>query len=290
MKKISYLLVIFIFLSACKSNKGGEEGTTISSSSTESSNGLSYKIHTQGKGDRSPKIGDFITLNMQYGTESDSIIFSSYKKDRPLSFKFQKTLFKGVLNEGLEKMTVGDSATFLVAAKDLYGERMPKFLKEGDNIKYTISLQKVQTQEEYQKERKDQRSKQELADKIVVKKFLTDKKLKPTTEKSGLQHVIQKKGNKKKPTSADKVMAKYTVTLASTGAEVETTDGKEKEIILNRQIKGLREGLQLLGEGGKATFIIPSTLAYGDRKRGNIPANAVLVYDIEITKVEAVKK
>lgn len=74
-------------------------------------------------------------------------------KPKPLSFKFQPTLFKGVLNKGLAQMGAGDSATFLVPTDSLYGQRMPKFLKSGENIKYTISLLKVQSQVEYNRKK-----------------------------------------------------------------------------------------------------------------------------------------
>ncbi|WP_228139791.1 FKBP-type peptidyl-prolyl cis-trans isomerase, partial [Acinetobacter baumannii] len=35
------------------------------------------------------------------------------------------------------------------------------------------------------------------------------------------------------------------------------------------------EGLQLMKEGGKATFFIPSNLAYGPQELPGIPANGV---------------
>jgi FKBP-type peptidyl-prolyl cis-trans isomerase len=47
-------------------------------------------------------------------------------------------------------------------------------------------------------------------------------------------------------------------------------------------IKGWDEGLQLLNVGGKATLYIPSTLAYGATERGPIPANSILIFDVEI--------
>lgn len=164
---IIFLLTICL-LAAC--SKGGGKG-------------VKYQIHTS-KGTEKAKIGDFLTLNLQYATEKDSVIFSSYKKPKPLSFKFQPTLFKGVLNDGLAKMGAGDSATFLVPADSLYGQRMPKFLKSGDRIKYTLTLLKVQSQEEYQKEKIQERANMPQSTDTTNRPLL---KLSPEQLKKGMQ-------------------------------------------------------------------------------------------------------
>ena len=44
--------------------------------------------------------------------------------------------------------------------------------------------------------------------------------------------------------------------------------------------------MKLLNKGAKAKFYIPSPLAYGKRKIGeDIPANSILVFDIEIMEL-----
>jgi FKBP-type peptidyl-prolyl cis-trans isomerase len=51
-------------------------------------------------------------------------------------------------------------------------------------------------------------------------------------------------------------------------------------------IKGWDEGLQLLNKGTKATFYIPSSLAYGSQDRSpQIPANSILVFDVELMDI-----
>ena len=53
-------------------------------------------------------------------------------------------------------------------------------------------------------------------------------------------------------------------------------------------IKGWDEGVALLKKGSKATLYIPSTMAYGERGAGDkIPANAVLIFDVEVTDIAA---
>lgn len=50
---------------------------------------------------------------------------------------------------------------------------------------------------------------------------------------------------------------------------------------------GLEEGILLMCAGDKATFIMPPHLAHGLPGDGNrIPARAILVYDVELVKLE----
>ena len=55
----------------------------------------------------------------------------------------------------------------------------------------------------------------------------------------------------------------------------------------NRVIRGWDEGLTLLNKGAKATFYIPSNLAYGPNSPSPaIPANSVLIFDIELIDIK----
>jgi FKBP-type peptidyl-prolyl cis-trans isomerase len=50
-------------------------------------------------------------------------------------------------------------------------------------------------------------------------------------------------------------------------------------------ISGLDEGIMLMKEGGKATFLIPSKLAYGTQGYYTVPGYTPLVYDVQLARV-----
>lgn len=51
-------------------------------------------------------------------------------------------------------------------------------------------------------------------------------------------------------------------------------------------IKGFDQGVDGMRVGGKRTLIIPSSLGYGASGSGSIPANAALVFDVELISVQ----
>ncbi len=122
------------------------------------------------------------------------------------------------------------------------------------------------------------------------KAFLADNATKPgvTTTASGLQYLVLREGEGKSPRAKDTVVVNYRGTLIN-GVEFDSSylAGREPaEFPLNRVIKGWTEGLQLMKEGAKFRFFIPSALAYGKRGAGiDIGPDETLIFEVELLKV-----
>ena len=109
---------------------------------------------------------------------------------------------------------------------------------------------------------------------------------------SGLQYKITEKGNGEQPQFGDKVTVHYTGFLTdSAKTKFDSSLDRDQPFTFKlgkgQVIKGWDEGIALLSVGDKATFTIPSNLAYGERGAGGvIPPNSDLIFEVELISFE----
>lgn len=122
------------------------------------------------------------------------------------------------------------------------------------------------------------------------KAFLAENAKKPDvlTTPTGLQYQILKEGTGASPAATDSVTVQYRgTTIDGTEFDSSYKRGSPATFPLNRVIPGWTEGVQLMKEGAKYRFFIPSQLAYGPRGAGRlIGPNSTLIFDIELLKVQ----
>ena len=107
---------------------------------------------------------------------------------------------------------------------------------------------------------------------------------------SGLLYKFEKENNSQKPSNGNKVKVHYKGMLLD-GTVFDSSFKRNQPIEftlgIGQVIKGWDEGISLLGIGDKASFIIPSDLAYGASGAGGIiPPNATLVFEVELISAE----
>lgn len=104
---------------------------------------------------------------------------------------------------------------------------------------------------------------------------------------SGLQYeIIQQGAGGASPSATDTVRVHYHGTLINgTVFDSSVTRGEPVEFPLNGVIPGWTEGVQLMSEGDKYRFFIPSDLGYRDQAVGSIPPFSVLVFEVELLNV-----
>ena len=103
---------------------------------------------------------------------------------------------------------------------------------------------------------------------------------------TGLQYRVLREGDGDSPVAEDKVKVHYSGRLID-GTEFDSSykRGDPTEFGLNQVIKGWTEGLQLMKVGAKYEFFIHPNIAYGARPRPTIPANSVLIFEVELLDI-----
>ncbi len=282
---ISAILILIMISGIAVSQTKSTEGFS------KTSRGLYYKIIVDAKNPKG-KMGDIIKMNLAYLTQKDSTLFSTYDEDMgPVQFTIGPPTFSGDPMEGFALLGEGDSAIFLMPADSAYRDQeMPPFAKPGEFVKIHVNVLSMMTKEEFEKKKAEDMKSQMEKDEVIIGNYLSAKGLKAQKTASGLYYIIEKQGE------GAKAEAGKTVTVNYTGKFL---DGKPFDSSLNpgrtpftfklgagQVIKGWDEGIALLNVGGKGTLIIPSPLAYGSRSSGPIPANAVLLFDVELLGVQ----
>ncbi len=119
--------------------------------------------------------------------------------------------------------------------------------------------------------------------------FLAENAKRPgvVTLPSGLQYEVLSEGKGRKPKATDKVQCHYHGTLID-GQVFDSSIQRGAPAVfgVNQVIPGWVEALQLMPEGSRWKLYIPSGLAYGEQGAGgSIPANATLVFEVELIKI-----
>lgn len=142
----------------------------------------------------------------------------------------------------------------------------------------------MKLQENMMKKQQEQGEKNKKEGEAFLEKNKTAEGVKATA--SGLQYIVLKEGTGKAPTANDVVKAHYKGTLIS-GEQFDSSydRGQPAEFPLNGVIKGWTEALQLMKVGGKMKLFIPPDLGYGPSARPGIPANSVLIFEVELLDV-----
>lgn len=274
----------------------------------KTSKGSFYKIYTANPGAK-PKVSDVITFNFIQKTDKDSVLYSSYTAGHPAQAQIQPSRSLGDMMDVFPLLAAKDSALVKIPTDSIFKgheEARPPFFKKGSFLTFVLKMEKVQSLNDAMAERNAAMEKQKQAEVAAAKEYVASHGLKTTSTASGLQYVITSPSDKYKPVNGDTVLVNYTGKLLNEKVFDSSIEANAKAAGLDqpgrpyepisvvigegRVIPGWEEGLLLMNEGSKATFVIPSGLGYGERGSGAIPPNSTLLFDIEMVKVKPAKK
>ena len=278
---MKHVVIMFVFamLFACNNKKNWQQ--------TDS--GLHYIIYDDKEG-RKAQVGDGLQLHLIYKDGADSILFDSKMLGNAFIIELTEPPFNGSLEEGFAMLGEGDSAAFLVSAdsvyKNVFHQALPKLMAAGTKLRIDVRLNKVLTPTEYKTYMRQQEQPLVVDETELIKKYLADNQLSAIPDSSGLYFISFVEGTGKQPQAGNPVEVSYLVRSLN-GEVFDSSDKGYKAVIGDTaMVKGWNYGLLKMKEGGKARFILPSKLAYGEAGNGKIPERTPLVFDVDLIKVK----
>ena len=267
------------------------------------------------EGKEKPANGDFLLYNLEILTQSDSVIYSTLTQPFPGYLMANDTIKpQNGMDEIFLSLRKGDSITFEAAAKIVFSGNQPAPIKEDDKIKVRLGAYEMKTEAEMQafyeeamvkeQEKSAERAKTLLVEEAkTIDAYLAKNNLKGQKTASGLVYVIEKEGTGDSTSVGSTLYVNYAGYLLDGPlfdtsypelAKANNMFSEERpyeplpvNVGVGQVIPGWDEGLMLLKKGSKAKFIIPSPLGYGESGAGAmIPANSILVFDVEVTDIK----
>ncbi len=121
-------------------------------------------------------------------------------------------------------------------------------------------------------------------DEDIIKQYITDNNLTATATGTGLYYVVDTPGNGAQPSSQSTVTVAYKGYL-SNGSVFDESASSGISFSLTSVIQGWQEGIPYFKEGGSGILLIPSALGYGSQATSGIPANSVLIFEVELIDI-----
>ena len=131
---------------------------------------------------------------------------------------------------------------------------------------------------------KHKAKKQAEEDEELIQNYINAHGLNATATGSGLYYVVDVQGTGEGCNSISDVTVAYTGSFTD-GIVFEQSDPAGVTFNLQQVIQGWTEGIPKFNEGGSGKLLIPSALGYGAQSTPTIPANSVLIFDIELIDV-----
>lgn len=288
MKRLVYILIFMGLMHSC--SESPYEGYTLSKT------GMNYKIHVIGDGDVPGQAGDFVLPSMILSDTLDSVIYTNLMEaGDPFVYKLTK-LKNGGLNEALSLLNEGDSASFIIEGTRINLDKLCKI--EGLNgvihpVKLSIKMNEILTPTEIDSLKKLESwlKDEEMNEQIRLNNFLKENKITEDYRLEGIYYLPIDTGKGRIAAGGSNIRVHYKAFFVDGTVFDNTYEySNALEVDLGKPdqlLEGFELGIRQMREGGKARFIIPSQLSFGERgsSTGIVAPYTTLVYEVELLSV-----
>jgi FKBP-type peptidyl-prolyl cis-trans isomerase len=299
MKQIIFAsLCAALTLNACaqKNPAAVNDRKETANATSKTENGITYTNHTQKSGNKASE-GSSSEVHYTIRNGKGEILESSHQRGTPIPVRMPNAeqvkgnFFLNAISMGASGDSITASAPIENMKKEL-GPLASKF-QAGEIVSIGLTVNNVLTKEEAEAARKavTERAESVLKGTQDLVTNYNAGKLKYETTPEGVKYVIHEQGTGAQPKNGNNVKVHYCgITLAGTKFDASFDRGEPIPFQIGTQgiIKGWNIGVPLLKQGGKATIIIPSALAYGQNPPPGAPIKPGddLVFFIELVDVK----
>ena len=232
---------------------------------TTTTSGLQYLELTAGNG-ISPQAGDVITMQYIASLPDGTELGNTYTEAYPVSTVWGRNLLIPGWEEGIGLMTIGGKAKLLIPPDLAFGAQGSGSVPPNSQLIIEVELLSSKPAPS---------PTSVAADKI-------------TKTSSGLQYYDLLSGSGEEAIKNSSVSTHYTLWVKTeTGYDyINSSEGNlPVDFVVGRGdmvFPGWEEGVTGMKVGGKRLLIIPPELGLGTQASGNIPANSILVMEIQL--------
>lgn len=240
-------------------------------------NGISFEIKTLGNG-MPPKYTNEVEIEYT-GKFLNDTEFDKGNINKPVAG------FIPGFSTGLQLLPEGTTANIFIPSVYGYGASGTTGVPANSNLIFTIKLNKVVRSSAY--------TEQLAADTVAINSFLTTNNITGTIRdrKSGLRLLITQPGTGANADWYDAVKINYKGKLLN-GQVVQSGTAQpavDFDSWVINYLPAFQAGLRYMNAGSKATFYVPSGLAFGTSAITTtfttIPPNTNLIYEIELVSI-----
>jgi FKBP-type peptidyl-prolyl cis-trans isomerase len=250
---------------------------SVSISAYRDASGIRFGINQIGNGDLPPTRAQSAKITYTVKLFDGTIV----EETKTLEDDLNQFPTLGLL-EGVELLPAGTKATLYVPSGLAYGNNSVGLIPANTNLIYEVEVLSVIP--------KPSQVAQLGADSVAIDTYLTNNSINAVKGDLGIRYVVQEQGTGMYPTLYDRVKVSYSAKVMSTGVQffagtLEPSSSFDSRVV--DYLPGLQMALRLLPAGSKATFYLPSTLAFGTSGTGSgtVPANANLIYQINLIEL-----
>lgn len=240
----------------------------------------------KGRG-QCPQKGDRVEVDFAASLLNGQSVGSTYDSPEKLSF----ILGEGFTIQGWEeivpKMHLGERVKAIIPFDLAYGEHSVGSIPPYANLVYDIKLLKITPAAVVQAEKEQALLALKAESGKAFADYLRANNITDHTA-SGLFFNKMLSTEGVQPQLGQTVRIKYVATYIDgtpLGDSDQLGDYYEMVVGAGRVLRGLEEGVGMMRVGEKARFVLPYTLAYGEKEFNNIPACSNLVFDVELLEV-----